>query len=149
MSIDNKIIKVGYCKITIKEQLGQFTKDNMTDNYGQYLPRENKIEIQPNLSDIDEVNTLIHEILHASVWVGSLSSTGQPLERSDDEEFVVNVLVILLIMSTMQKRSTMLVVFFLWQMPDLIRMVVSSSFVLVRLHFSMVDILSSVKLLKA
>tara|TARA_R110000751_G_scaffold43641_2_gene100514 strand:+ start:2451 stop:2807 length:357 start_codon:yes stop_codon:yes gene_type:complete len=92
MSIDNKIIKVGYCKITIKEQLGQFTKDNMTDNYGQYLPRENKIEIQPNLSDIDEVNTLIHEILHASVWVGSLSSTGQPLERSKDEELVINSL---------------------------------------------------------
>ena len=92
MNIDNKKIKVGYCTITIKKQIGQFTKDNMTDNYGQYLIRENKIEIQPELSDIDEVNTLLHEILHAAVWVGSLSSTGQPLERSKDEELVINSL---------------------------------------------------------
>ena len=52
MNIDNKKIKIGYC--TIWKQIGQFTIDNMTDNYGQYLIRENKIEIQPELN-IDEV----------------------------------------------------------------------------------------------
>ena len=90
MDIDNKIIKVGHSKIIIKKQGSQFDKDNMSDTYGQYLPRENKIEIQPELSDIDEVNALLHEILHAGVWISSLSQTGQPLESNKDEELVVN-----------------------------------------------------------
>lgn len=92
MDIDNKIIKVGYSKIIIKKQAPEFTKDNMSDAYGQYLPRRNRIEIQPDLSDIDEANTLLHEIFHASVWVCSLCQTGQPLERSKDEELVINSL---------------------------------------------------------
>ena len=91
-NIDNKKIKVGYSTITIKKQSPQFIKDNMSDNYGQYLSRENRIEIQPDLSNIDEVNTLLHEILHASVWVCSLTQSGQPLEESKDEELVINSL---------------------------------------------------------
>tara|TARA_R100001377_G_scaffold84828_2_gene69297 strand:+ start:2937 stop:3290 length:354 start_codon:yes stop_codon:yes gene_type:complete len=90
--INNKQIRVGYSTITIKKQGSQFNKDNMNDAYGQYLSRENKIEIQPDLSDIDEANTLLHEILHASVWVSSLCQSGQPLEKSKDEELVVNSL---------------------------------------------------------
>ena len=90
MSIDNKKLRVGYSTITIKKQVGQFTKNNMTDNYGQYLSRESKIEIQPGLSDIDEANTLLHEILHASVWINSLNQLAQPLEKDHDEELVVN-----------------------------------------------------------
>jgi len=90
IDINNKTLRIGYSTISIKKQAGQFTKDNMTDNYGQYLPRESKIEIQPDLTNVDEANTLIHEILHASVWVSSLSQTGQPLERSKDEELVIN-----------------------------------------------------------
>ena len=91
-NIDNKKIKVGYSTITIKKQAPEFTKDNMSDSYGQYLPRKNRIEIQPDLSDIDEANTLLHEILHASVWVCSLCQTGQPLQEDKDEELVVNSL---------------------------------------------------------
>ena len=90
--INNKKIKVGYSTIIIKKQAPQFQKDNMSDNYGQYLSRENKIEIQPDLSDIDEANTLLHEILHASVWICSLTQSGQPLEQSKDEELVINSL---------------------------------------------------------
>ena len=90
--INNKKIKVGYSTIIIKKQAPQFQKDNMSDNYGQYLSRENKIEIQPDLSDIDEANTLLHEILHASVWNCSLTQSGQPLEQSKDEELVINSL---------------------------------------------------------
>mgnify|MGYP003647739596 FL=1 len=91
-NLNNKKIKVGYSTIIIKEQAPQFHKDNMSDSYGQYLSRENKIEIQPDLSNIDEVNTLLHEILHASIWICSLSQSGQPLERGNDEELVVNSL---------------------------------------------------------
>ena len=91
-NIDNKKIKVGYTTLTIKKQAPQFYKDNMSDAYGQYLSRQNKIEIQPDLSDIDEANTLLHEILHAAVWVSSLSQSGQPLQQSNDEEVVINSL---------------------------------------------------------
>ena len=91
-NIDNKKIRIGYSTITIKKQAPQFTKDNMSDSYGQYLSRENKIEIQPDLSDVDEVNTLLHEILHASVWVCSLCQSGQPLEERKNEELVINSL---------------------------------------------------------
>ena len=91
-NIDNKKIKVGYSTITIKKQSSQFIKDNMSDNYGQYLSRENRIEIQPYLSNVDEVNTLLHEILHASVWICSLTQPEQPLEKSKDEELVINSL---------------------------------------------------------
>lgn len=90
--IDNKKIRVGYSTLTIKKQASQFHKDNMSDNYGQYLSRENKIEIQPDLSGVDEVNALLHEVLHASVWICSLSQAGQPLEQGKDEELVVNSL---------------------------------------------------------
>ena len=90
MNIDNKKIRIGYSTLTIKKQRGQFTKDNMTDNYGQYSPRESLIEIQPDLLDVDEANTLLHEILHASIWVSSLNQIGQPLETTKDEELVVN-----------------------------------------------------------
>jgi len=90
--INNKKIKIGYTTLSIKKQAPQFHKDNMSDNYGQYLSRENKIEIQPDLSNIDEANTLLHEVLHASVWVSSLSQSGQPLQQTDDEEVVVNSL---------------------------------------------------------
>ena len=91
-NIDNKKIKIGYSTINIKKQAHQFHKDNMGDSYGQYLSRENKIEIQPDLSNVDEANTLIHEILHAATWICSLSQVGQPLEQSKDEELVINSL---------------------------------------------------------
>ena len=92
MNIDNKKLRVGYSTITIKKQAAEFIEDNMSDNYGQYLPRKNRIEIQPNLSDVDEANALLHEILHASVWVCSLCQSGQPLEERKDEEVVINSL---------------------------------------------------------
>lgn len=92
MNVNNKKLRVGYSTITIKKQAAEFTKDNMGDNYGQYSPKKNLIEIQPDLSDVDEANTLLHEILHASVWVCSLCQSGQPLEERKNEELVINSL---------------------------------------------------------
>jgi len=91
MSLKSEI-KVGYSTIEIEKRTSSFSTTNMVDIYGQYLPRENKIEIQPGLSDIDEANTLLHEIMHAAVWVSSLNQGGQPLEEGDNEELVVNSL---------------------------------------------------------
>jgi len=92
MNIDNKTLRIGYSTVSINKQKPQFSKDNMTDNYGQFLPRENRIEIQPDLVGADEANTLLHEILHSCVWVSSLSQDGQPLHGTKEEELVVNSL---------------------------------------------------------
>tara|TARA_R100000935_G_C2674905_1_gene100373 strand:- start:37 stop:393 length:357 start_codon:yes stop_codon:yes gene_type:complete len=92
MNIDNKTLRIGYSTVSINKQKPQFSKDNMTDNYGQFLPRENRIEIQPDLVCADEANTLLHEILHSCVWVSSLSQDGQPLHGTKEEELVVNSL---------------------------------------------------------
>ena len=92
MNIDNKTLRIGYSTVSINKQKPQFSKDNMTDNYGQFLPRENRIEIQPDLACADEANTLLHEILHSCVWVSSLSQDGQPLHGTKEEELVVNSL---------------------------------------------------------
>ena len=43
-------IRVGYRTIEITYAKPDFKRDNMTDCFGQYLDRENRIEIQPGLS---------------------------------------------------------------------------------------------------
>jgi hypothetical protein len=90
MKVDGKKIKVGYSVIDIKTQSPDFKKENMADTYGQYISRENRIEIQEGLSDIDEANALLHEVFHACCWVSSLNQDGQPLEDTNIEEVVVN-----------------------------------------------------------
>ena len=95
--LEGKTVKIGYSDVELKVQAPEFKKSNMTDCYGQYTQRENMIEIQPGLSDIDEANTLVHEIVHACVYISSLNTDGQPLSSDNDEEVVVNSLSNLLI----------------------------------------------------
>ena len=86
------MVKVGYRDIKIEWIAPDFKTDELTDCYGQYKAREGVIQLQNSLCGQEESNTLLHEILHAGVWVCSLSQTGQPLEHSKDEELVVNSL---------------------------------------------------------
>ena len=88
--INNKVIKIGYTDVTIDVTSPNFKKDNLTDCYGQYLQRENKIEIQPNLTDIEEANTLLHEILHAIAYTSGETLEGGRLHGDTNEESVVN-----------------------------------------------------------
>ena len=90
--LNGKIVRIGFADVELKEQAPQFKKSNMTDCFGQYTHRENLIEIQPGLSDIDEANTLLHEIIHGCVYISSLNTEGQPLSSDNDEEVVVNSL---------------------------------------------------------
>jgi|TARA_Y100000361_G_scaffold115848_1_gene106655 hypothetical protein len=89
-NLDKKVIKVGYSDITINLATPNFKKDNMSDCYGQYLQRENKIEIQPELEKIDEANVLLHEILHAIAYISGETIEGGRLNESSNEEAVVN-----------------------------------------------------------
>ena len=90
MDINNKKLIVGFSEVTIKEENASFKKDNLTDCYGQFLQRENSIQINANLEPHDKLNTLIHEILHSCVYVSGLNQKGAPLEEDSSEEIVVN-----------------------------------------------------------
>lgn len=88
--LDKRIVKVGYSDITVHLTTPNFKKDNMSDCYGQYLQRENKIEIQPELEKIDEANVLLHELLHVIAYISGETTDGGRLTESSSEEAVVN-----------------------------------------------------------
>lgn len=92
MDIDGKKLRIGFQDLTIEIKDADFRTDNLTDCYGHYLQRENKIQINTNLEQHDLLNTLIHEILHACCYVGGLTAKSNPLSDEDKEEVVTNTL---------------------------------------------------------
>ena len=92
MDIDGKKLRVGFQDLTIEIKDADFRTDNLTDCYGHYLQRENKIQINTNLEQHDILNTVIHEILHACCYVGGLTTKSNPLSDEDKEEVVTNTL---------------------------------------------------------
>lgn len=84
-------VKIGFADIKIERVDPSFRKSN-TDCWGQYIARENKIEIQKEIDGIDYANTLLHEIMHACVYLSSLNSDGGALKEEDNEEQVTNSL---------------------------------------------------------
>ena len=83
-------IKIGYRDIEIKISKPDFTKDHLTDCFGQYDTRKGLIEIQEGLSNQKLVNTLLHEINHGIIDISGLNQSGAPLEKDDNEEIVVH-----------------------------------------------------------
>ena len=92
MDVDGKKLRVGFQDLTIELKDADFRTDNLTDCYGHYLQRENKIQINTNLEQHDLLNTVIHEILHACCYVGGLTTKSNPLSDEDKEEVVTNTL---------------------------------------------------------
>ena len=60
-----KIVRIGYQDVKVERETATFSKQ--TDCYGEYEHRKNQITIQSDLSNLDESNTLLHEILHGIV----------------------------------------------------------------------------------
>jgi len=81
-------IKIGYQDVAIERETSTFSKQ--TDSYGEYDHRKNSITIQTQLSDLDEADTLLHEILHGIAYINSLTVSGMPLDKEDKEEIVIN-----------------------------------------------------------
>ena len=81
-------IKIGYQDVTIERETSTFSKQ--TDSYGEYDHRKNTITIQTQLSDLDEADTLLHEILHGIAYINSLTISGMPLDKEEKEEIVIN-----------------------------------------------------------
>ena len=88
-----KKVRVSYTDIKIDFVDASFTKSN-TDCYGQYIQRENRIEIQKELlkpEKVDDlINTLLHEICHSAIYYSGLNTPGAILDKEDNEELVVN-----------------------------------------------------------
>tara|TARA_Y100001963_G_C6537570_1_gene333950 strand:+ start:313 stop:645 length:333 start_codon:yes stop_codon:yes gene_type:complete len=85
-----KKVKIGYQDINIERETSTFQKQ--TDCYGEYDHRKNSITIQNGLGPLDEANTLLHEILHGIAYINSLTQTGQPLDKENSEEVVINTM---------------------------------------------------------
>ncbi len=89
-SIDGKKIKVHCTDITIELKEPEFSEDNLTDCYGHYIKRKNLIQINKGLSDIDEANTIFHELMHSIAWLTCETNDGGALDKDDVEERIVN-----------------------------------------------------------
>ncbi|MBF46097.1 MAG: hypothetical protein CMD38_07520 [Flavobacteriales bacterium] len=88
-----KTIKITYADISIDFVDASFIKQN-TDCYGQYIQRDNKIEIQKELLQPEKlndlINTLLHEVTHAAIFYSGLNAPGGPLDKEETEELVTN-----------------------------------------------------------
>ena len=87
MKLPDKI-RIGYQDVVIEREKASFSKP--TDSYGEYDHRKNSITIQSELSNLDEANTLINEVLHSISYINSLTVSGQPLDTENREEVVIN-----------------------------------------------------------
>ena len=92
ISIDGKKISVNCIDWDIKLAKPDFKSADMCEEYGLFEKRRNLITIQDKTDQVTEFNTLLHEILHGVCWLGSLNSSGQPLDTEEKEELVVNAL---------------------------------------------------------
>ena len=90
-SLDKRILKIGYRDIDIHVVTPTLALDNM-DDIGQYLPHKNLIEIQISQHPLDEVNTVLHELLHVLVSdMGDTHKGGALSDIEDEERFVFSL----------------------------------------------------------
>jgi len=85
-------IKIGYADIEIKLLSKKDSPKWCKDHFGEYDSSKSQILLNNNLTKIEEANTFIHELLHASIWISGLSAEGGVLEPKKREEIVVNTL---------------------------------------------------------
>ena len=92
MSKLKKTIKIGYADVKIKLLNKKESPKWCKDHFGEYDSNKSEMLINSNLTKIEEANTFLHELLHASFWISGLSTEGGVLEPKKREEIVVNAL---------------------------------------------------------
>lgn len=92
MSKLKKRIKIGYADIKIKLLNKKDSPKWCKDHFGEYDSNKSEMLINSSLTKIEEANTFLHELLHASIWISGLSTEGGVLEPKKREEIVVNAL---------------------------------------------------------
>ena len=90
IKIDKQNLKVGYQDIELQVTTPDFKKDVLTDCYGQYIQRENVIQVQADLTKLDEVNTVLHELFHAIAYISGETGDGGVLQGDSKEERLIN-----------------------------------------------------------
>jgi len=92
IKLHNRTLKVGYRDIAIQVIKPDFLKENISSSdYGQYLPKQNRIEIQAQQQPLDEVNTVLHELLHVIINdIGETQKGGVLSDEETEEKFIYN-----------------------------------------------------------
>ena len=90
--LDGQKISVNCIDFDIKVSKPDFKSAEMCEEYGLFEKRRNLITVQEGTDSVTEFNTLLHEIIHGVVWLGTLNASGQPLDTDEKEELVVNTL---------------------------------------------------------
>lgn len=92
IKLHNRTLKVGYRDIAIQVIKPDFLKENISSSdYGQYLPKQNRIEIQAQQQPLDEVNTMLHELLHVIINdIGETQKGGVLSDEETEEKFIYN-----------------------------------------------------------
>ena len=92
IKLHNRTLKVGYRDIAIQVITPDFLKENISSSdYGQYLPKQNRIEIQAQQQPLDEVNTVLHELLHVIINdIGETQKGGVLSDEETEEKFIYN-----------------------------------------------------------
>jgi len=76
------VIKLGYQDIKI-------TEEDLVDAQGCYQAEQSKIRIKEDMDKREQMNTLLHELLHAIVYVYGLK---KDFKTDEEEEKIVNLL---------------------------------------------------------
>ena len=92
INLDGQKISVNCIDFDIKVSKPDFKSAEMCEEYGLFEKRRNLITVQEGTDSVTEFNTLLHEIIHGVVWLGTLNASGQPLDTDEKEELVVNTL---------------------------------------------------------
>ena len=92
MSKLKKTIKIGYADVKIRLLDKKESPKWCKDHFGEYDSNKSEMLINSNLTKIEEANTFLHELLHASFWISGLSTEGGVLEPKKREEIVVHAL---------------------------------------------------------
>ena len=92
IKLHNRTLKVGYRDISIHVVKPYFITENIgSSDYGQFLPKQNRIDIQAQQHPLDEVNTILHELLHVIVNdIGETQKGGVLADDETEEKFIYN-----------------------------------------------------------
>jgi Zn-dependent peptidase ImmA (M78 family) len=90
ISLHNKKVSLNFIDVDLVITKPDFANDNMSDCYGQYHRRKNLIEIQHGLSDLDEINTIVHELFHLIAYASGEVTAGCLKDDTDEERLVNN-----------------------------------------------------------
>ena len=92
IKLHNRTLKVGYRDISIHVVKPDFINENIgSGDYGQFLPKQNRIEIQAQQQPLDEVNTVLHELLHVIINdIGETQKGGVLADEETEEKFIYN-----------------------------------------------------------